>query len=116
MIRLAADENFNGRIVRGLRRRIPGLDIVRIQDAGLCGADDSTVLAWAAAEGRILLTHDVATTSQPAYKRVLAGLPMPGVVKIARMLPVAQAIGDLVILVECSDDHEWKDKVLYLPL
>lgn len=61
MLALAADENFNNDIVRGLRRRMPELDIVRIQDAGLSGADDPTVLEWAAREGRILLTHDVST-------------------------------------------------------
>jgi len=45
---LAADENSNNDIVRGLLRRKPDLDIVRIQDAGLSGADDPTVLEWAA--------------------------------------------------------------------
>ena len=37
----AADENFNNRIVRGLFRAKPDLDIVRVQDAGFSGADDS---------------------------------------------------------------------------
>ena len=59
MIRLAADENFNNNIVRGLLRRNPNLDIVRIQDVGLSGTDDPTVLKWTAREERILLTHDV---------------------------------------------------------
>jgi predicted nuclease of predicted toxin-antitoxin system len=67
MIRFAADENFNGNVVRGLRLRRPDLDIVRVQDVGLSGADDPTVLAWAAREGRILLTHDVATITRYAY-------------------------------------------------
>ena len=48
MLRLAADENFNGDIVRGLVRRNPKLDIVRVQDVGLSGADDPSVLQWAA--------------------------------------------------------------------
>ena len=43
MLRLAADENFNADIVRGLRRRFPDIDVVRVQDAGLSGADDHTV-------------------------------------------------------------------------
>ena len=45
MLRLLADENFNGDIVRGLLRRRPELDLVRIQDVGLTGADDPSVLA-----------------------------------------------------------------------
>ena len=37
MLRLAADENFNGNIVRGLFRREPTLELVRLQDVGLSG-------------------------------------------------------------------------------
>jgi len=66
MPRLAADENFNNDIVRGLIRRRPDLDIVRIQDAGLTGAADLVVLEWAATENRLLLTHDVTTITRHA--------------------------------------------------
>jgi len=55
MLRLAADENFNNDIVRGLLRRKPDLDIVRVQEVGLSGADDPTILEWTAQEGRVLL-------------------------------------------------------------
>ncbi len=68
MLRLAADENFNYDIVRGVLRHDPETDIVRVQDAGLSGADDPAVLEWAAREGRILLTHDVATMTRYAYE------------------------------------------------
>jgi Domain of unknown function (DUF5615) len=54
MLRLLADENFNGSIVRGLVCRQPEVDVVCVQDVGLSGADDRTVLAWAASEGRVL--------------------------------------------------------------
>lgn len=47
MIRLLADENFNNNIVRGIRLREPRIDMVRVQDVGLSGADDPTVLEWA---------------------------------------------------------------------
>ncbi len=67
MLRLAADENFNGDIVRGLLRRNPKLDIVRVQDVGLSGADDPSVLQWAADQGRILVTHDISTLVKHAF-------------------------------------------------
>ncbi len=70
MLRLAADEDFNGRIVRGLRRRDPKLDIRRVQDTDVFGASDEEVLEWAAAEDRVLLTHDVATMTASAHERV----------------------------------------------
>jgi predicted nuclease of predicted toxin-antitoxin system len=61
MLRLLADENFNGDIVRALLLRQPDLDIVRVQDVGLAGLDDPDILDWAAANDRIILTHDRAT-------------------------------------------------------
>jgi hypothetical protein len=44
MLRLLADENLNNAILRGLRLRNPDLDIVRVQDVGLSGAEDPAVL------------------------------------------------------------------------
>ena len=116
MLRLAADENFNNDILRGLLRRVSGLDIVRVQDTRVSGADDPTVLEWAAQEGRILLTHDVSTITRYAYARVAAGFPMPGVVEVSRTVPVGVAIADIALLVECSLDMEWEGQILYLPL
>ncbi|NEO15598.1 MULTISPECIES: DUF5615 family PIN-like protein [unclassified Moorena] len=57
MARFLADENFNNQIVRGVLRQSPDIDIVRVQDVDLSGADDPTVLAWAAQEGRMVLTR-----------------------------------------------------------
>jgi hypothetical protein len=116
MLRLAADENFNNNIVRGLLRREPDLDIVRIQDVGLSGADDPSVLAWAAQEGRVLLTLDVATITKYAYDRVRAGQSMPGVFEVSRAVPIGRAIEDILLLAECSLEGEWEGQVQYLPL
>ena len=116
MLRFAADENFNNAVIRGLRRRLPELDLVRVQDAGLSGADKPTVLAWAAREDRILLTHDVSTMSRFAYDRVDAGNPMPGVFEVPRSLAAGVAIEDLLLIAECSQPDEWNEQVWYLPL
>jgi hypothetical protein len=82
MLRLAADENFNGDVVRGLLRRNPKLDIVRVQDVGLSGADDPSLLQWAADQGRIVVTHDISTLAKHAFDRIAAGQPMPGVFEV----------------------------------
>ncbi len=116
MLRLAADENFNNDIVRGLVRRAPELDIVRIQDSGLSGADDRTVLAWAAKEGRVLMTHDVGTITWYAYERVDAGESMPGVFEVSRFVSIGRAIDDILLLAECSLEGEWEGQVRYPPL
>ena len=116
MLRLAADENFNNDIVRGLLRRKPDLDIVRVQDAGLSGADDSRVLEWTAREGRILLTHDVSTMTSYAYERIQAGKSMPGIFEVSRNLPIGKIIEDILLLAEYSLENEWDGQVRYLPL
>jgi hypothetical protein len=102
MLLLAADENFNNDIVRGVLRRNPRVDVVRIQDAGLSGAGDEAVLEWAAREGRVLLTHDVSTLTRYAYDRINAGLRMPGVFEVTRAVRVATAIEDILLLAELT--------------
>lgn len=79
MLKFLVDENLNNDILRGLIRRVPELDIVRVQDVGLAGADDQSVLEWAAGQGRVLLTHDVPTITCFAYERLARAEPMPGV-------------------------------------
>ena len=81
MLKLVADENFNNDIVRGLLRRRLDLDLIRVQDVGLANTDDDAILAWAAAAGRLVLTHDAATMIAFAYTRVDAGRAMPGAIE-----------------------------------
>jgi predicted nuclease of predicted toxin-antitoxin system len=95
MLKLLADENFHGDIVKGLRRHYPELDVVRVQDVGLSGIEDPHILEWAAQEGRILLTHDVRTITHFAYERVRVGQPMPGILEVPRWLPMGQAIEEI---------------------
>jgi hypothetical protein len=116
MIRFAADEDFDADIVRALCRRLLGVDIARVQDAGLGGADDPTVLAWAASEERVLLTHDVSTMTRHALDRVGLGQPMPGVIAVHQRLPIARVIDDLVLVATCSEPQDWAASLHFLPL
>jgi len=113
---LAADENFDNDLVRGLLRRRPELDIVRVQGVGLSGESDPVILEWASRENRILLTHDVSTITYYAYERVESGQSMPGVVEVNRSVPAGVVIEDILLLAELSLDHEWEGQVIYLPL
>ena len=115
-LRFAADENLNNAITRGLLRRIPHLDLVRIQDFGLSGISDPELLEWAAREGRVLSSHDVITLRKFAEDRVRAGLPMPGVFQVGDHVSVQKAIEDLFLVAECSHEGEWEGQVHFLPL
>jgi hypothetical protein len=56
--KLLADENFNAKIIAGLLRREPSVDFQAAKAAGILGLTDQEVLATAAREGRILVSHD----------------------------------------------------------
>lgn len=116
MLRFAADECFDGRILRGLLRRIPNLDVVRIQDADLSGADDPAVLRWAAATGRVLLTQDATTMTRWAYERIDAREAMPGIIEVGQDIPVGRAIEDLVLLALAGAPEDCDGRIVYLPL
>jgi hypothetical protein len=116
MLKLLADENLDNNIVRALLRRNPVLDILRVQDVGLSGADDATVLAWAAEHTRILLTHDVVTLTRYAHERIERKQGMPGVFEISRAVPIGRAVEDVLLLAECSLENEWEGQIRYLPL
>ncbi len=106
----------NNQIVRGVLRQSPNIDIVRVQDVNLSGADDPAVLAWAAQEGRIVLTHDVATMVTFAYERIQDRFAMPGLFEVSRRVPVGLAIEEVILIAECSIEGEWEGQVRFLPL
>jgi hypothetical protein len=115
-MKFAADENFDNRILRGLLRRQPQVDIVRIQDTEIASAADPVVLAWAAQEGRILLTHDEKTIPRYAYERIAAGELLTGVVVASDTLALSGVIEDLEVIVLCSTMADWHHRVQRLPL
>jgi hypothetical protein len=64
------------------------------------------VLAWAAREGRVLLTHDFDTLIADAWARVRAGLPMPGVVALRQDVGTGRAIAELELFAGASHEGE----------
>jgi len=64
MLPLLIDENFDQRILRGLRLRLPNLDYLVVQDIGLGGVNDAALLDWAVRERRAIVTHDVNTMTK----------------------------------------------------
>ncbi|WP_055075603.1 DUF5615 family PIN-like protein [Pseudanabaena sp. 'Roaring Creek'] len=99
-MKFLADENFDNTIIRGLLRRKPDVDVVHVRDVDLAGADDPTVLEWAAQENRVLLTHDVATVTRYAYERMAAGQSMTGVIEVTFDASIGRVIEDLLFILE----------------
>jgi predicted nuclease of predicted toxin-antitoxin system len=116
MLRLASDADVHGEIIRGLRRRLPEIDLVRAQDALPEDTPDPEVLAWAAAENRILITNDRNTMVSFAYQRVAAGGPMPGLIATTNEQSIGSAIDDILVIAEYMPEEEIRDQVVvFLP-
>ena len=116
MIRLLVDEDLDNDILRALFRRLPEVDVVRVQDVGLSGANDATVLAWAADAGRAVLTHDVSTMTRHAIDRVRLEQPMPGIIAIHQKEAIGSVIEDLILIVACATAEDLTDQIHFLPL
>ena len=101
MLKLVSDENFNGDILRGLFRRCPDLDVMRVQDVGLGTTPDPDILEWAALNDRVLITHDFDTMPFYAYGCVKAGRAMLGVFLVSDQMPIGQAIDEILLAVDC---------------
>ena len=48
LLRMLSDEDVPGDIIKDLRQREPGLDVVRVQEVGLMHTPDPDILEWAA--------------------------------------------------------------------
>jgi hypothetical protein len=115
-MRFLADENFNNEILRGVRRRVPNVDLTRIQDTELAGKPDTLILEWASQHSYIVLSHDVNTMRGYFYDRVNAGLAVPGLFLVLNHKPVGEIIDSLELILLASDEAEWKGELRYLPL
>ncbi|CAN5669204.1 hypothetical protein BH23PLA1_BH23PLA1_28850 [soil metagenome] len=117
MLRLASDADVHGDILRGLRRRQPDLDLLRTQDVLPNGTTDPEVLAWAAAENRVLITNDRNTMVGFTYQRLAVGAPVPGLIVTTNAQSIGSAIDDILLVVEFLTEDEIKNMaVVYLSL
>lgn len=115
-MRLLFDENVEGALFRGLLRRLPWVDAVRAVDVGLGGKPDAEVLAWAAQEGRVVVSRDRATMSLEAAQRLERGEAMPGLFLIRPGAGMKEVLEEIILIVEASEPGEVDGWILYLPL
>jgi len=117
MLPLASDADVHGDIVRGLQRREPELDLVRVQDALPEGASDPEVLAWAALENRVLITNDRSSMLGFAFERVSSRDVLPGLIATTLLQSIGSAIDDILLIAHVMSREEIADRiVIYLPL
>ena len=113
--RLQADADLNEDIVAGVIRREPGVDFQTAEEANLRHLPDEKVLALAARENRILVTHD-RRTIPTHFADFITGNTSPGVFIISQQVSVGAAIEELLLIWAASDHEEWINRIVDLPL
>lgn len=111
-VRFQADADLDGRVVRGLRRAAPEIDIGTAAEAGLEGVKDPDVLRIAADAGRILVSQD-RRTMPGHFARFTATEPSPGVILLREAISIATAIEELLLIWSASEAKEWNGRESY---
>jgi hypothetical protein len=114
-VRFQADADLDGRIIRGLRRTAPEIDIRTASDAGLAGVEDPEVLQIAADSGRILVSQDRRTMPRH-FTRYVDRTPSPGVILVREMVPISVVIEELILIWTASEAEEWLNRLVWIPL
>jgi predicted nuclease of predicted toxin-antitoxin system len=96
-MRFYLDENLSPRIA--VIGREQGLEITSWQESGLAGKTDAEQLAFAAAEGRCLVTLDYRDFRALSRRGRIAGLPHAGVLYLKENFPArdVQAVVEALV-------------------
>src|ERR1035438_6083496 len=115
MVRFLADASLRNAIVRGCLRREPTMDFLSANRANLEGVPDPAVLAFAAQQGRVLVTSDFKT--MPGYfgEFLQGGGSSPGVFLVKQHAPIAEVIDSLVLVWAASGAEERRDRIVEIP-
>ena len=114
-VRFLADSDLNQIIVKATLRREPTIDFQTAHAAGLSGLSDREVLALAASQGRILVTHDRKTMPQH-FAAFIRSETSAGVLLVPQKRPIASTVEELILIWAASEAEEWTNRIYTLPL
>jgi hypothetical protein len=114
--RYLADHDLHERIIDGVLRREPAIEFIRARDRGWQILPDADLLASAAGEQWIVVSHDTNTMFPAAAERVKQGLPMTGLLLARQFISIGRIIDELVLIWAASEAEEYVDQIRYLPL
>jgi len=114
-VRFQADADLNQVILLAVIRRESAIDFRTAADAGLCGVGDREVLARAAGEGRVLVSHDRKTMPRH-FSEFTARHTSPGLILVPQSLSVSAVVNDLILIWSATEAAEWVNRLAVLPL
>ncbi|MEI7862241.1 MAG: DUF5615 family PIN-like protein [Planctomycetota bacterium] len=114
--RFLADHDLNEHIVTGVLRLHPEIEFVRARDVGLADSSDLDLLAYASRMSFCVVSHDVNTMPVAAAAAISTGGSFPGLFMVRQTTPVRTAIESLVLVCSASNQADWLNQVVFLPL
>jgi predicted nuclease of predicted toxin-antitoxin system len=114
-IRFQADNDLKLQIVKAVRRREPAIDFVSAQDAGLDELGDPELLDRAAAEDRVVVSHDRRTMIAHFRAHLAAGKSSPGLLLVSQGALTGDVVEALVFVYALSNPADLRDQAHYLP-
>ena len=114
-IRFQADNDLKFGIVKAVRRREPTVDFRSAREAGLDGVPDPVLLDRAAAEGRVLVSHDRRTMIDHFRDHLAAGKSSPGLLIVSQGSAISDVVEAVLYVRALSDPAELLDQAYYLP-
>ncbi len=114
--RFLADHDVNERILAGVERREPLIDVARVRDFGLREANDGEVLTFADENDWLLISHDVNTMIAAAHQRVASGAGHAGLLMAPQSAAIRDVIFSLVLIWSATEFEQWRDQVAFLPI
>lgn len=114
-VRFQADADLNHIIRRALLRREPAVDFQTATAAELAGLEDPEVLAIAAHEDRVLVSHDVKTMPQH-FADFVTNSNSPGVIIVPQHVSVSRVAEDLHLIWLATEAEAWHNRIRFLPL
>ena len=113
-LRFQADNDLDQRIVVATRRLDPAVDFQTAAALGLHHVPDPEVLALAAGEGRVLVSHD-RRTLPGHFRQYTSSHTCPGLIIVSQKLAVGRAAELLQLLWAASEAEEYVNVIYDLP-
>jgi hypothetical protein len=114
-LKFLLDEHMNATIQVQLREKHPEFVVERVVDVLALGTSDEDILEWAALHDYLVVSKDISTLKDTAYRRVEEGLPMPGAMIIRHRASLGQIMENLELVIVCGNPSDFANYVTIVP-
>ena len=117
-IRYLLDENVDPMYKAQLLRRQPDLVVWAVGDPGApqVGSLDPDIPCWCEDHGFILITSNRKSMPGQLADHLASGRHVSGIFTLNPEMSVGQTIEELLLIAAASDDVDYQDYIVYLPM